>query len=91
MAVTNLEQEIAPLTDENTNVTMKLDFFFGLFAFSSATLAAYGGSQTRVLIGAIATGLHQSHSNAGSQPRLQPTPHSSRQRQILNPLSKPRD
>uniref|UniRef100_A0A8D1AQZ7 Transmembrane protein 230 n=1 Tax=Sus scrofa TaxID=9823 RepID=A0A8D1AQZ7_PIG len=25
-------------------------------------------------IGAVATGLHQSHSNAGSEPRLQPTP-----------------
>ena len=37
-------------------------------------LAAYGGSQARDLIGAVATGLRQSHSNAGSEPRLQPTP-----------------
>ena len=43
-------------------------------AISWAAPAAYGGSQARGLIGAVATGLHQSHSNAGSEPRLQPTP-----------------
>ena len=43
-------------------------------AISWVTPAAYGGSQARGLIGAVATGLHQSHSNAGSEPRLQPTP-----------------
>ena len=48
--------------------------FFGLFAISWAAPAAYGGSQARDLIGAVATGLRQSHSNAGSEPRLQPTP-----------------
>ena len=35
-------------------------FFFCLF---SATSAAYGGSQGRGLIGAVATGLRHSHSN----------------------------
>ena len=35
---------------------------------------AYGGSQARGLIGAVAAGLRQSHSNAGSEPRLRPTP-----------------
>ena len=35
---------------------------------------AYGGSQARGLIGGIATGLRQSHSNKGSEPSLQPTP-----------------
>ena len=35
---------------------------------------AYGGSQARDPIGAIATVLPQSHSNAGSEPCLQPTP-----------------
>ena len=35
---------------------------------------AYGGSQARGRIGAVATGLRQSHSNAGFNPRLQPTP-----------------
>ena len=34
--------------------------------------AAYGASQARGLIVAIATGL--GHSNAGSEPRLRPTP-----------------
>ena len=49
-------------------------FFFRLFAFSRAAPAAYGGSQARGLIGAVATGLRQSHSNSGSEPCLQPTP-----------------
>ena len=35
---------------------------------------AYGGSQARGLIRAVATGLLQSHSNAGSEPYLKPTP-----------------
>ena len=35
---------------------------------------AYGGSQARGLIGAVATGLHHSHSNARSGTGLQPTP-----------------
>ena len=49
-------------------------FFFWLFAFATASPAAYGGSQARGRIGAVATGLRQSHSNVGSEPRLQPTP-----------------
>ena len=49
-------------------------FFFFFLVFSSATPAAYGGSQTRSLIRAVATGLRQSHSNVGSEPSLQPTP-----------------
>ena len=39
-----------------------------------ATPAAYGSSQARDQIGAAATGLHQSHSNTGSEPCLRPTP-----------------
>ena len=35
--------------------------------------AAYGGSEARGLIGAVAAGLHQSHSTAGSEPRIRPT------------------
>ena len=35
----------------------------------------YGGSQARGQIGAVAAGLHHSHSNAGSELCLQPTPH----------------
>ena len=45
-----------------------------LFAFSRAAPMAYGGSQARGLIRAVAASLRQSHSNAGSEPRLQPTP-----------------
>ena len=49
-------------------------FSFFFFAFSRAASVAYGGSQARGLIGAVAAGLHQSHNNAGSELRLQPTP-----------------
>ena len=45
-----------------------------VFAFPRAALTAYGGSQARGLIGAVATILCQSHSDTGSEPRLQPTP-----------------
>ena len=34
----------------------------------------YGGSQARGPTGATAADLHHSHSNVGSEPRLQPTP-----------------
>ena len=50
-------------------------FFFCLFAISWAAPAAYGSSQARGQIEAVATSLH----------------HNSRQRRILNPLSKARD
>ena len=39
-----------------------------------AAPTAYVGSQARGPIGAVAAGLHHSHSNTGSQPRLRPTP-----------------
>ena len=44
-------------------------FFFLSFCYWAAP-SAYGGSRARGLIGAVATGLHQSHSNVGSEPRL---------------------
>ena len=46
-------------------------FFFFLFR---ATIAAYGSSQARGPIGAVAAGLRHSHSNVGSEPHLRPTP-----------------
>ena len=49
-------------------------FIFFLFVFFRTTPAVYGGSQARGLIGATATGLCHSHSNAGSEPHLQATP-----------------
>ena len=51
----------------------RLFYFLSFCPFRTAP-AAYGGSQPRDLIGAVATGLHQGHSNAGSELRLQPTP-----------------
>ena len=47
--------------------------FFFVFCLFGTTPAAYVGSQARDLIGAIAAGLCQSHSNARSEPCLQPT------------------
>ena len=47
---------------------------FCLFAISWAAPMAYGGSQARGRIGAIAASLRQSHSNGGSEPCLRPTP-----------------
>ena len=50
-------------------------FFFGLFAFARGAPVAYGGSQARGLIRAVAAaGLPQSHSNTGSKLHLGPTP-----------------
>ena len=54
--------------------TIQLFVLFCFFAISWATPLAYGSSQARGLIGAETTGLHQGHSNAGSDPCLQPTP-----------------
>ena len=42
--------------------------------FSRCAPTAYGGSQVRGLIGAVATSLRHSHSNARSEPRMRPTP-----------------
>ena len=53
--------------------TLELYTLFIYFVFSRVAPAAYGGSQARGLIGAVATGLLQSHSNWGSEPHLWPT------------------
>ena len=68
-------------------------FIYCLFAFSRATPVAYGGFQARGLIGAVATGLHQSHSNAGCEPHLQPIPQltATPDPQPTEPLSEARD
>ena len=47
-------------------------FIYFVFCPFTATPAAYGGSQARGLIGAIAAGLHHSHSNTRSELHLQP-------------------
>ena len=46
----------------------------GFFLLFRALPVAYGSSQARGRIGAVAVSLHHSHSNARSEPRLQPTP-----------------
>ena len=48
-------------------------FFYFLFCLFRDTPTAYGGSQARGRIRAAAASLHHSHSNAGSEPHLQPT------------------
>ena len=65
---------------------------FCLFVFCLFRVApvAYGGSQARGQIGAVAAGLHHGHSNAGSEPGLRPTLQLTATL-ILNPLIKARD
>ena len=48
--------------------------FFSFFFLFTAAPEAYEGSQARGQTGAIATSLHHSHSNAGSELCLWPTP-----------------
>ena len=48
--------------------------FFFFFCLFRATPAAYGGSQARGLIGAIAAGRHHSHRNTRSELHLQLMP-----------------
>ena len=47
--------------------------FILFFCLFEAAPMAYGGSQARGLIGAVAAGLRHSHSNTRSEPRLRPT------------------
>ena len=48
-------------------------FIYLFFAITWTTPVAYGSSQARGQRGAVAASLHQSHSNVGCEPRLQPT------------------
>ena len=49
-------------------------FFFLSFSLLRATRTVHGGCQAKGPIGAVATSLHQGHSNSGSKPSPQPTP-----------------
>ena len=49
-------------------------YLYIYFFFPRAAPEAYGGSQARSLIGAVAVVLSHSHSNTGSKPFLRPTP-----------------
>ena len=64
--------------------------FVCLFGGGAAPEVAYGSSQPRGWIEAVAAGLHHSHSNARSKPVCD-LHHNSWQHQILNPLSEARD
>ena len=56
------------------NYYFYLFIYFCLFAFLRAAPAAYGGSQARGRIVAVAASLRYSNSNVGSEPHLRPTP-----------------
>ena len=55
-----------------TLISNDLFIYLGLFAFSRAAPAAYGGSQARGPMEAVAAGLSHSlsHSHTGSEPHL---------------------
>ena len=72
-------------TRKDTCTPMFIVALFFFFVISWAAPAAYGGSQARGLIGAVATGLHHSHSNARSS-HVCDLRHSSWQHRIPNPL-----
>ena len=57
--------------DNTTVLSVFVCLFVLLFRAASA---AYEGSQARGLIGATAAGLNHGHSNARSEPHLEPTP-----------------
>ena len=54
-------------------VDLQCQFFFNFFSFRAIPVANRG-SQAKGPISAVAAGLHHSHSNAGSEPCLHPTP-----------------
>ena len=66
------------------HMLIPLFLFFLLF---KATPTAYGGSQSRGLLRAIAAGLHHSHSNVATPPQLMTTldPQPTEQGQGSNP------
>ena len=49
-------------------------FLFFFFLLFRVTPMAYGSCQARARIGAVAANLCLSHSNAGTEPHLQPAP-----------------
>ena len=65
-------------------------FFLCVFAISRAAPVAYGGSQARRPIRAVAAGIRQSHSKR-DRSLVCNLHHSSQQCRILNPLSEARD
>ena len=68
-----MEKENSPTEVPGDEFTLGKYFFVVIVLFRAAPVA-YGGSQARSQIRATANGLCHSHSNAGSEPHLQPTP-----------------
>ena len=56
------------------NYTVNLCIYLFIFCLFRAASEAYGGSQASGRIRTTAAGPHHSHSNAGSEPCLPPTP-----------------
>ena len=72
-----MEQSLDNLRETAFKIYNSFCFFvfcFVFYVFSMASPAAYGDSQARGLIRATAAGLHHSHSNVRSEPRLRPIP-----------------
>ena len=64
-------------TTQNSLLFFLLSFFFFFFFFFllfRVVSTAHGGSQARGRLGAAAASLCHSHSDAGSEPHLQPIP-----------------
>ena len=57
-----------------TDLLLTIIIIIIIICLLRAAPAAYGGSQARGSIGAVAAGLHHSHGNVGSKPRLRTTP-----------------
>ena len=66
-------------------------YFYLFFVFFRAAHTAYGDSQARGQIGAVASGLRHKHSNPWDLSYICNLHYSSRQHRILNLLSKARD
>ena len=56
------------------SVLLMKGVLFCFLSFFRAAYEAYGDSQAMGQIGAVAAGLHHSHSKMGSKPHLRPTP-----------------
>ena len=69
-------QEVCSVFIFLLNIKLKIPHInkHNTFLFFRAAPTPYGGSQARGRIRATAAGLYYSHSNAGSKPRLEPTP-----------------
>ena len=81
---------ISPVQQSDSHIYTQVHSFLLLLHFR-AKPAAYGVSQARGSIQAVAAVLQHSHSNTGSELRLRPTPKLMATCRILNPLSKARD